>query len=601
MITLCTPEALTFRKSAVTVYTNLIVSAVRRSIGAYHSSRKAWPAAVTAIPGVETLQRTQPPRTQPRRYAESVNVLWCAQRSFCPIVSLSTQRCCLQWQEVCRRPSRDPRHTTSQHQHSNTAYRQPQALTTRQCQTSSRPQSPARWSSDSSTHAPIERRQHSSASGAPPFRNQPDVAQQSLISGHAQDTSQAHWGQGAAVRGQSQGYSVSYRGQLPPSKGQIRGNSMPYRVQHMPANAQPQDHTDSHRWQQSANTGHAQNNASIFRQSSASRPNTPQLKPGSMSIQHTRSTISSPVHRPANATLGKPVMPFRPSCQEQAIKRPPGMLQYTVQLVPDLSSITLLNSSHAAFVGKPPPAHHNYTAINDFLEHIRPGLGRSFADVWLDTAHITFANIQLPTDKVCSFSSAFTQKVAELPALTSGCYNITDLKHFKKASRRDISTKGSSFYYMDLDSTTSDFQDTQELWVQALQQTVRELGGKCNDIRRNREQHMTVRSFSLRTAAGSFEQLAKALRANPATVRCAGIRVQQSVDQALETGNKQALIVHAYFHKLLARYPVPLYISCEAASHAIVLADKQRRLQRRDAAALEAAVNDVLDCLSLST
>ena len=277
------------------------------------------------------------------------------------------------------------------------------------------------------------------------------------------------------------------------------------------------------------------------------------------------------------------------------------MLEYTVQLVPDLSSITLSNSSHAAFASKPPPAHHNYTAIHDFLAHICPQLGGSFADVWLDTAHITFANIHLPTDKVCSFSSAFTQKVAELPALTSGCYNITDLKHFKKAYRRDSGTKGSSFYYLDLDSTTSDFQETQELWVQALQKTVHDMGGKCNDIRRNREQHMTVRSFSLKTAAGSFDQLAKAVRANPATMRCAGIRIQQSVDQALEAGTKQALIAHGYFHKALARYPVPLYISCEAASHAIVHADKQRRLQRRDAAVLEAAINDIVDCLSLST
>ena len=230
-----------------------------------------------------------------------------------------------------------------------------------------------------------------------------------------------------------------------------------------------------------------------------------------------------------------------------------------------------------------------------------PGVGGSFADVWLDTAHITFASITLPTDKVHSFKSVFSQNTAELPALTSGCYNITDLKHFKKPSRRDISTKGSSFYYLDLDSTTADFQETQELWIQALQQTVHALGGNCTDVHSNQDQHMTIRAYSLRTAAGSFNQLAKAVRANPATMRCAGIRVQQSVDQALEAGNKQALIVHAYLHKLLARYPVPRYISCEAASHAIVLADKQRRLQRRDAAVLESAINDILDHLSLST
>ena len=377
---------------------------------------------------------------------------------------------------------------------------------------------------------------------------------------------------------------------------------MPYSEQHKPANPQLQEHAVPHRGQQLATNGHPQGAAAIFRQqhSSASRPNTaPQFRPGSMPNQHSPSTFSRPA--PANATSRKPVVPFRSSHQKHATERPPRMLKYTVQLVPDLSSITLSNSSHAAFAGKPPPAHHNYTAIHDFLDHICPELGGSFADVWLDTAHITFANIDLPADKVHSFSSAFTQNVAELPALTSGCYNITDLKHFKKPSRRDISTKGSSFYYLDLDSTTADFQETQELWIQALQQTVRELGGKCDDIRRNREQHMTVRSFSLRTAARSFEQLAKAVRANPATMRCAGIRVQQSVDQALEAGTKQALIAHAYFHKPLARYPVPLYTSCEAASHAIVLADKQRRLQRRDAAVLEAAVNDILDRLSLST
>ena len=376
---------------------------------------------------------------------------------------------------------------------------------------------------------------------------------------------------------------------------------MPYRGQHMPASAQPQDHTESHRRQQLATTGHPQGNASIFRQSPASRPNTPQLRPGNMSIQHTPSTFSSPAHRPSNATLGKPVVPFRPSCQKQAIKRPPGMLQYTVQLVPDLSSITLSNSSHAAFVGKPPPAHHNYTAVNDFLEYICPGVGGSFADVWLDTAHITFASINLPTDKVHSFKSVFSQNTAELPALTSGCYNITDLNVFINPDRHDADTKGDRYYCLDLDSTTSDFQDTQELWIQALQQTVHDLGGECSDIHSNQDQHMTIRAYSLKTAARSFDQLAKAVRANPATMRCAGIRIQQSVDQALEAGTKQALIAHGYFHKPLARYPVPLYISCEAASHGIFLADKQRRLQRRDAAVLESAVNDILDRLSLST
>jgi len=583
------------------VYTILIVTSVRKIVEACHSSRPAWPAAVTAFPGVETPHRTQPPRTQPHRYAESFYLLLCARRSFCPIASLSTQRCYLQWQEVCRRPRRVPRHTTSQHQHSNTAHRQPQASTTRQSQTSIRPQSPARWSPDSSTHTPFERRQHSSASGAPPFRNQPDVAQQRVVSGHAQDSSQAHWGQRAAVRGQNQGYSVSYRGQHPPSNAQVRGNSMPYRGQHMPASAQPQDHTDSHRRQQSATTGYAQRNASVLRQSAASRPNTPQLRPGNMSIQHTPSTILSPAHRPANATPGKPVVPFRKSCQKKTIKRPPGMLQYTVQLVPDMSSITLSNSSHAAFVGKPPPAHHNYTAINDFLEHVCPGLGGSFADVWLDTAHITFASINLPIDKVHSFKSVFTQNTAELPRFTSGCYNITDLKLFINPDRHDAHIKGDRYYCLDLDSTTSDFKDTQELWIQALQQTVHDLGGNCSDIHSNQDQHMTIRAYSLKTAAGSFNQLAKAVRANPATMRCAGIRIQQSVDQALEAGTKQALIAHAYFHKPLARYPVPLYTSCEAASHAIVLADKQRRLQCRDAAALESVIRDVLDLLSLST
>ena len=506
-------------------------------------------------------------------------------------------------QEARGRPSRDPHHTSSQHQHSNAGHKQPQASTTWQSHTNSRPPSPASWSPHNNPHTPFERRQHSSATGAQPFKHQPAAGQQRVVSGHAQDNSQAQWGQRAAVSGQSQGYSVPYRGQHPPSNNQAQGNSMPYKGRHAPASAQIQEHAGTHRGQQLTNNGHPQGNAAIFRQqqqSSASRPNTaPQFRPGSMSNQHSPSTFSRAA--PANATPGKPVVPFRGSHQKSATERPPRMLEYTVQLVPDLSSITLSNSSNAAFVGKPPPAHHHYTAIHDLLDHMCPGLGGDFADVWLDTAHITFANIDLPADKVHSFSSAFTQNVAELPALTSGCYNITDLKHFKKPSRRDISTKGSSFYYLDLDSTTADFQETQELWIQALQQTVRELGGKCDDIRRNREQHMTVRSFSLRTAAGSFEQLAKAVRANPATMRCAGIRVQQSVDQALEAGTKQALIAHAYFHKPLARYPVPLYTSCEAASHAIVLADKQRRLQRRDAAVLEAAVNDILDRLSLST
>ncbi len=275
------------------------------------------------------------------------------------------------------------------------------------------------------------------------------------------------------------------------------------------------------------------------------------------------------------------------------------MLEYTVQLVLDPNSIVLWDQSHAAFEGHPPPAHHSYTAIHAYLEHICRGLGGGFADVWLDTAHITLGAVRLPAAAVKHFKADFTEVTATLPSLTSGCYKITSLQHYAKPHRRDISTKGGNFYFFKLDLMTSEFANVLYSWYQALHSTVLQLGGWVVDpgFRRMQEHHMTIRSFSLRTAADSFAQVARAVQVNPATMGCLGIRIQQSVDQALEEGTDQALVAHGYFYQLQARYPVPLYTSCEAASRGIVRTDTQHRMRKKDAAIMEAIVDDVLDKL----
>lgn len=115
---------------------------------------------------------------------------------------------------------------------------------------------------------------------------------------------------------------------------------------------------------------------------------------------------------------------------------------------------------------------------------------------------------------------------------------------------------------------------------------------------------MTVRSCSLRDATKSFHQIRKEVRAHPATMKCAGIRIQQSVDQALEAQPDQGLIAHAYFYKPQARYPVCLYSSCMQASHHVRLQHEQMQRNQKAAAAAEgaassAAVQQVLEELIL--
>lgn len=112
---------------------------------------------------------------------------------------------------------------------------------------------------------------------------------------------------------------------------------------------------------------------------------------------------------------------------------------------------------------------------------------------------------------------------------------------------------------------------------------------------------MTVRSFSLRDATKSFQRIRKAVQAQPATMGCAGIRIQQSVDQALEAGSDQGIVAHGYFYQPQARYPVCLYSSCMQASYHVRLQDElMRQKQKADEAAQNTAVQHVLDQLVLS-
>lgn len=218
-------------------------------------------------------------------------------------------------------------------------------------------------------------------------------------------------------------------------------------------------------------------------------------------------------------------------------------------------------------------------------------------------AHITFATLALPADKVQRFAALLHAAARHLPDPSKGCYKIVHLQHFDKRSRRDAAVKGSIFYYLDLEGTTSDFVDNQSIWLDALKSIAQQVGGSCKNFRSINQQHMTVRSFRLRDATNSFHHIRKEVQAHPATMNCAGIRIQQSVTQALEAGADHGFVVHAYFYKPQARYPVCLYSSCMQASHHARLQGEQMRRKQKaaaaDQAACQAAVEQVLEQLIL--
>ena len=277
------------------------------------------------------------------------------------------------------------------------------------------------------------------------------------------------------------------------------------------------------------------------------------------------------------------------------------MNELTVQLVPDIGSIMLLDPDScrlcAAFAGARPPGHHTSTALHQFLECICPG--GSFADVWLDIAHVTFATLKLPVSKLQMFKNLFSQTAARLPPLSQCWYKIVGLKLHSKPSRREKHFKGDTFYYLDLESHTLEFEEIQGQWLQALRETAVKCNGRCVDERNMQRQHMTIRSFSLKTAAGSVSKVEEAVQKYPATIQCAGIRIQQNIDDAMHPQTGQGIISHAYLHKLQVRYVVPLYSSCVAASYTISCADGQRRLQQQKAK-LEDALAQELQNMQLA-
>ena len=265
-------------------------------------------------------------------------------------------------------------------------------------------------------------------------------------------------------------------------------------------------------------------------------------------------------------------------------------LHFTVQLVPKLGSIKLMNNSHAAFKGAPPPSHHQITPIHTLLEHICPETGATFPDVWLDTAHVTFATLKLPAQRVQRFVDLFAAEASNLPDLSSGTYKIKDLNYYVRPNKRDA-------IVLDLESTSTDFVRIQRIWFNTLQRIARQVDGSCHDFRSIQDQHMTVRSYSVRNATRSFQLIKTQVQAQPATMQCAGLRIQQAVDQALDTGSTQGIIGRGYFYKPLARYPVPLYSSAKAASDFVRLAHQQQCRQKAEAGATSAAIDDVLDRL----
>ena len=272
-----------------------------------------------------------------------------------------------------------------------------------------------------------------------------------------------------------------------------------------------------------------------------------------------------------------------------------------MQLVPDMFTIQLAGSSPAAFQGLAPPRHHNFTSINAYLGEICQDFGTSFADVWLDTLHITFASLALPVGREQEFVVLMNAAAATLPDLATGCYKIVDLQHTDKEHRDKADIKGTNFYYLNLDSTSEDFIRAQFLWLDALRKAAQQVNGSCTDARGIERQHMSVRAFSLRDAAVVLPYVRRQVRARPATMKCAGIRIQQSMDQAVQAGSNQGIIAHGYFYQLVARYPVCLYSSCKQASYHVRLRDElTRHKNKANQTAENAVVKNMLEQLALT-
>ena len=218
--------------------------------------------------------------------------------------------------------------------------------------------------------------------------------------------------------------------------------------------APPRQATRSQSWVSGANTRTSQAHYHQAQQNSAN-PDRPARQPVS-ARSGTRPVLQPQQHAATSSVrMAQTQMPNpHHSCAEKTN-------ELTVQIVPDIGSIMLLEPDsyrrYAAFAGECPPAHHTNTALHHFLECICPGVGGSFADVWLDIAHVTFATLKLPVSKLQMFSDLFTQAAAQLPPLSQCYYKIVGLKLYSKPCRREKQFKGDSFYYLDLESHTPDF------------------------------------------------------------------------------------------------------------------------------------------------
>ena len=112
-----------------------------------------------------------------------------------------------------------------------------------------------------------------------------------------------------------------------------------------------------------------------------------------------------------------------------------------MQLVPNLPSTQLVGRSPTVSKGLPPPSHHPFNPIHVFLQEICQESGASFADVWLDTAPITFATLALPADKAKSFAALLHAAARHLPDLSTGCYKLVDLQLYNHRTRPDATVK----------------------------------------------------------------------------------------------------------------------------------------------------------------
>lgn len=270
----------------------------------------------------------------------------------------------------------------------------------------------------------------------------------------------------------------------------------------------------------------------------------------------------------ASSTTFKTGAYIPPALRNKARVQP---VAFAVQLYPDMSTLTLANhngqqASTVAFSGHPPPDHHNNTALHHYIAHVCKDAEAFSADVWLDTFHITLGDLELPMSKIQEFQRAMDIAVRSLPPVTSLKYTTTDLHHTIKEDRLQKEIKGEHFYCLALAASQDQLEEVLQPWMTAVQNAAHAVGAKFIS-KPFSSHHMAVRCHTkARVGRQSFQNAQTAVRCQPISFRAAGIRVQSAASQALERCGHDHIRTFTGSDGSQVRYPVPIYISGEAAS-----------------------------------